>query len=455
MNNPSARFLRRHLVAVAAAIALTGSTAGLGTEFYVGPNGISSGPGTPTRPYDLKTALSGSVGHAGDTFWLAGGSYAIHHVDTQIHGRAGHPITFRQVQGQRAQLVGSLTVWGEGGYVIFRDFELCSGVPGRLSRQTHRGFHPTDLKNFLDAIQIYAPNCSFINLVVHDSVRSAFYSSHEATNTLIYGCLVYNTGWASPDNAEGHSFYLQGSGDVSDNIAFNSAGANFHIYDNGAGRSLENLKLDGNVAFGAGTLQAVRHYRDWIVGVDAPSLKADHIILSSNMGYLTCNSTTLPQVQIGREQSNGEVVLRDNYWPQELTLGKWATANISNAGVSTPAIKRKGTKVFVRPNRFTPGRATIVVYNWDKANKVAVDVSPVLSLGAHYEVRNGQDFFAAPVLNGIFDGHPLELPMTGLTVAKPMCDLKVPQPTGPTFNIFVLLSNTTHPNEGAAGLTRL
>jgi hypothetical protein len=98
-----------------------------------------------------------------------------------------------------------------------------------------------------------------------------------------------------------------------------------------------------------------------------------------------------------------------------------------------------GTKVFVRSNHYEPGRANIIVYNWENLNSVTVDVSSVLAPGGAYEVRNAQDFFAAPVLSGIFDGQPLELPMTGLTVAVPNGPLLTPPPTGPTFNVFILL----------------
>jgi len=104
--------------------------------------------------------------------------------------------------------------------------------------------------------------------------------------------------------------------------------------------------------------------------------------------------------------------------------------------------RTSGTKIFLRPNRYEPGRANIVVYNWDNSPRVAVDVRPVLDLGTAYEVRNAEDFFSPPVLTGTFDGQPLQLPMTGLTVAKPMAALRTPPPTGPTFNVFVLLPKT-------------
>src|SRR5207249_17090 len=115
-------------------------------DLYVAPNGMASGSGKKTAPYDLATALSGSVGQAGDTFWLRGGLYRVGHVVTQIHGTPGSPITFRGAPGERAQVVGSLNVWGAGG-VTFRDFELCGADTNRLSKQIGVGFHPTDITN--------------------------------------------------------------------------------------------------------------------------------------------------------------------------------------------------------------------------------------------------------------------------------------------------------------------
>lgn len=467
-------------------------------EFHVSPLGRPSGPGSKAQPYDLVTVLSDPIGKPGDTFWIHEGIYPIGHLDISMHGSPGRPITFRQAPGERAQVVGSMIVEGEIGYLVFRDFELYSGEVQRLSRQTGVGFKPTDVPNHVEGVQVGAPNISFINLIVHDSVASAFYTAEEATNTLIYGCLVYNTGWASPDNAEGHSFYLQGAGEISDCVAFNTTGANFHIYANGPGWSVQNLKVEGNVAFGAGTLQQVRNYRDWIVGVDKPSTTANNIVLKSNMGYAASNATTLTQVQIGRENVNGTITLSSNYWPLGLVLNNWSSATVSGnviapqnsdpvvdleqnltkltgrwngnyyySGASSREMFRvgptcddfgnwkkktgydaestctqgrlRGAKVFVRPNRYEAGRANIVVYNWDNSGKVAVDVRSVMSAGVPYEVRNAEDFFGPPVLTGVFDGQPLQLPMTGLSVAKPMAPFRTPAPTGPTFNVFVLL----------------
>src|SRR5712675_76224 len=146
-------------------------------DLHVTPNGHSFGSGTQDQPYDLVTALSGSVGKPGDTFWLHEGVYPIGNLETKLHGAPHQPITFRQMPGERVQVVGTLNLWDSIGFVIFRDFELYSGQVGRVSTQTGVGFKPTDLPNFTAGIQVYAPNFSFINLVVHDTVRSAFYTS--------------------------------------------------------------------------------------------------------------------------------------------------------------------------------------------------------------------------------------------------------------------------------------
>src|SRR5262249_53680326 len=50
-----------------------------------------------------------------------------------------------------------------------------------------------------------------------------------------------------------------------------------------------------------------------------------------------------------------------------------------------------------------------------------------------------------PVLSGTYDGNPLVLPMTGLSVATPV-GLSAPPPSGPEFNAFVLMS-TLGPGE--------
>ena len=232
-------------------------------------------------------------------------------------------------------------------------------------------------------------------------------------------------------------------------------------------------------------------------GRGCTGLYADDIVLKYNMGYLTPGLSAQPEVQVGRDSTNGSVVLTNNYLPMGLLMNNWTTARVSGNlfaprptnyalnlnqmlialsaewnnntyvrpnggqqvlldsvtygfagwqaatgfdGDSTFVVGGlQGTRIFVRPNLYEPGRANIIVYNWDNLDNVTVDVKFVLPLGSDFEVRNAQNIFAAPVLRGVFRGEPLQLPMTNLTVASPNGPMLAPPPTGPTFNVFVLL----------------
>ena len=101
-------------------------------------------------------------------------------------------------------------------------------------------------------------------------------------------------------------------------------------------------------------------------------------------------------------------------------------------------------KVTILPNAYEPGRATIVVYNWDGSATQAVDLTGVVSPGAAYEIRNAQNFYGPAVVSGTYAGGSVTLPMTGLTPATPV-GYAAPPSTGPAFGAFVVLSASVGP----------
>lgn len=470
-------------------------------DLYVATNGTPSGPGTMAQPYDLATAIS-SRGQPGDTFWLRGGTYTIGHINTTNQGAPGQSITYCELPGEHARVNGSLEFYGSSGNMILRDFELFSSDTNRVSSQTGVGFNPTDITP-LTGISSFVPSMSFINLIIHDATREGIYVSQQGSNDLIYGCVIYNNGWRSPDNAEGHGIYVQGEdGDreIDDDLVFNNAGVDLHIYENDTNYLyLAGITLNGNVAFNGGALQNVRLYRDIIVGVDPPALSADRIVFKNNLGYLPANPTNGVDdaCQIGREGINGGVAILNNYLPAGLEVNNWTIAAVSGNSIScettnfvvsldeaqatlsaawnnniyvVPATSQGflsdtdmltfaqwqsvtgydlnstyttetpgPNRTFIETNAYEPGRANIIVYNWTNQTNVAVDVSSALAYGTSFEVRNAEDYFAPPVVSGVFTNQVLNLPMTGLTVAVPNGPMLTPAPTGPTFNVFVLL----------------
>ena len=130
-----------------------------------------------------------------------------------------------------------------------------------------------------------------------------------------------------------------------------------------------------------------------------------------------------------------------------LTFSRWQTTtgldphSVYNASAPT------GVWSFVRPNKYEPGRAHIAIYNWDLNPVVNVDVSAALAVGAHYQVKDAENYYGAPVASGVYQGGTIAIPMTGLTVATPhgsacpiACNAPVTPPhTAPQFGAFVLL----------------
>jgi hypothetical protein len=98
--------------------------------------------------------------------------------------------------------------------------------------------------------------------------------------------------------------------------------------------------------------------------------------------------------------------------------------------------------VFVRPNRYEPGRATIVAYNWGRHPSVTADVTGALRVGARFDVHNVQDLFGPPVVTGTYAGGAIEIPMVGVTPPHPVgrAETASTASTGPFFDVFILTS---------------
>jgi hypothetical protein len=97
-------------------------------------------------------------------------------------------------------------------------------------------------------------------------------------------------------------------------------------------------------------------------------------------------------------------------------------------------------RVFVRSLApYVPGRGHIIIYNWGLAGSVPVDLSGLLASGDRYAVWNVQDLFAeSPVINDVYRGGTVNIPMTGVTPPTPLGGPRMPPRTGPEFDVFVV-----------------
>jgi len=124
-----------------------------------------------------------------------------------------------------------------------------------------------------------------------------------------------------------------------------------------------------------------------------------------------------------------------NSWPL------WQNTTHVDANSQYSSKAPTGAWTFVRPNKYESSRANIIIYNWDLSSYVSVDVSSVLKVGQQYVVQDAMNFYGPPVASGVYNGSPIAIRMTGLTLAPPVGNNIPFQPvhTAPVFGTFVLL----------------
>lgn len=428
-------------------------------EYYAAPYGSPGGDGSYAHPWDLATALAQPpVLQPGDTLWLLAGHYD-GPFTSSLTGDPASPILVRASPGARVTLDGGTayasTLQINGAYTWYWGFEVMRSDPDRQTDLS--GSSPSDLsRGSSNGVNVFGDHVRLINLVVHDDGQGfGFWTPAEDSE--IYGSLVYNNGWLGPDRGHGHAIYTQnlnGTKRIYDNILFNQFSYGIHAYTEGG--SIQGFDIAGNVWFNNGIIAGGQDTLkdNCLVGGLQPAAR---VTLRENAGW--AHSPTERSVRLGySDPGNQDVSLLDNYFVGSTVFARpWLTItmnantfysevsgniNLANYPDNTYVTSRpNGAKVIVRPNLYEPGRANIAIYNWDLAASVAVDVSTILTPGTPFELRNAQDFWGEPVLAGTYTGSPLIVPMQAWSAAAPLGFPVSPTPTGPEFNVFVLLTD--------------
>jgi hypothetical protein len=486
-------------------VATYGGTAGPAAVAVLGwfaaPAGSSTGDGS-RQPWDIQTALHGGNGRVqpGDTVWLRGGTYtSATPLSSTLTGTASAPVVVRQYPRERAILdakgATSSTNRGDflsvgGNYSTFWGFEVMDSDPNRS----------TDTRPNL--IVVNASHVKLINLTEHDG-GIGFYTFSAPVDIEISGCLVYNNGWQEAVFGNGHGIYAKStSGPVylRDNILFDQFGYGIHIFTIAGPDGLTNIHAEGNVSFNNGSVDANPANSPNANILFGGSEPVSNGTLVDNMTYFSPNVgvhnlligfgiTVNHDLTVRNNYAVGGLLLLDVGWWQSLTMTDnslfgsvsdmiwlrdstlsgfqlannryyrdssaqaWGYINtdygfagwqqVSGMGATDRAVTRDPAepKVFLRPNRYEPGRANLIIYNWTRQATVPVDLSGIVRVGDRYDVRNVQDFFGAPVLSGTYAGGPVGVPMTGVTPVPPIGGSPTPPPqTGPDFGVFVVTS---------------
>ncbi len=213
--------------------------------------------------------------------------------------------------------------------------------------------------------------------------------------------------------------------------------------DNGTLTVRDNLIIGGSIAL------SIRNWRDTIVAgnhlfaTTSDNRNADQSLVQlrqpleattawARNTYVDGTDQAHPfNVRIGPDDTDGGNLSFDG-WQK---IGVDDRASDYRAGWPTGAVVR------VRPNRYERGRAHLVIYNWDALSAVDVDLrSTGLQPGEGFEIRDAQNYFAPPVVRGVYTRELVSVPLDRRTVAQPVGDALLPSThTGPAFFVFVIL----------------
>jgi uncharacterized protein YjdB len=470
---------------------------------YVSPEGSSAGTGAIDRPWDLQTALSHpSSILAGDTIWLRGGTYR-GEFRSRLTGTATAPIVVRQYPGERATIDGSLTTergytWFWGFEVMSSDPNRVSSQSGsspsdlgdRVNAGITTGSSPG--VRFINLVVHDASNgIRFWTHAVDSEIYGAIlYNNGWQGPDRGHGHGIYTQ--------NGH--VTSSIKRIEDVISFNNFSTGMKAYGSG-NAYVTGYRVTGNVMFNNGSI-STKPGPEWniLLGQESGGRGLADIVASHNVAWH--DNATTRSFELGYNSINQDVVAEGNYvrglapikgfhrvtWrnntvvsdarivemilrsgqttanytsggnryfgstsspfrytpdggsAQNLSFAQWKSTTGLDGSSSHSTAAPSDLRVIVRPNKYESGRANVTVINPAGYGSVSVDLSSVLKTGDRFEVRNAQDFYAAPVAGGTYGGGSISLPMTGLSVAQPIGNAPVPAtPTGPELNVFVVL----------------
>lgn len=418
-------------------------------DWVVSATGSPGGAGTEEDPLDLATVLSSSGPVTpGARVLLQGGSYLGHFTST-VSGSADAPIQFIADRAERVILDSNIGGEGsgltiEGEWTEFHGLEITSSSDVRAER--------------VSGVTIYGANTKLINSVIYDTAQGvSFWTS--AVDSELYGNIIYNNGYNGATRGHGHAIYMQnneGTKRLANNIIFFGYGFGIHAYTEGG--SLRGFDIVDNTWFRAGASvpgSSVAGTSDGcLVGGLQPVARTK---LIGNHSWGPSNDARSTRIGWGGDVQNEDITLVDNYFVGRVGFqGHWESGTLEGNSFygelsgADPAIYPNntystalptGSRVVIQPNEYDPRRRDLIIYNWEELESIVVDLEEVLDQGQGFEIYSVFDLFGEPVVEGVYDGEEVEIPMGARPAVQPRGDdgaISGADDPGRLFGVFVV-----------------
>lgn len=367
--------------------------------------------------------------------------------------------------GSSVKTSGAVLDTSGSSYAWFWGLEITnSGHTTRISNQNTST--PGDIDIGGGIVDGCRAGCKYINNVVHN-VANGIGSFANENQSEFYGNLSFLNGWEYPygegNGGKGHGFYVQNltAGapvkKIKDNLSFLNFGYAMQAYTDEGG--IHNLQFEGNAFFESGNpVSTGPTYNILMGGGNAPFQGAKFFNNYTYVGQY--NGARRGSDVIGWSNSYcASPELRGNYFAagnfelsfncsSPMVSGNTFYSNFGRAA-SFPDntyynSRPTGLKTFVRRNEYETGRGTVIVYNWNRSDSVAVDISSLgLTAGQGYVVRDAENYNGAPVASGTYDGGSIVIPMTNTAVSPVFGSvLKQQTHTDREFGAFIIVPTT-------------
>ena len=428
---------------------------------------LGTGDGSDiAHPIDFQNCMNSTRVIAGDTLILLSGIYqGLFYCN--IGGDAANDVIIRSLNCYGADIDGGIIV--NKPYVTLQNIIFSNSDANRGSWTA-----PNGSVNRLTGIFLMNHDCNLINNITHDNgVGIAFYNA--AYNTLCYGNVSYNCGWADASLGGAQNIYFHGDNNIVKHNVF--AGAfkkTFAAYGNNG--SAVNTAITENVIFSRGTTLI----GSGNVATNLITFIGNHIIVGGlQCGYTFNQNGTITvtdnviwsQIAAGLTFTNFEnvTVLRNKvisggpplsgYQGQSITLtypliiGAYNFNNneYHHLGLITHFVNIEGvthynfaawqalghdvastydellpavneSHVYLNDYAATSCRkGMVVIWNWQELNTVDVDLTALGLVNGHtYTWRNAQDPLVDVDTFVYTAGVDVTFPMTGHSVAYPI-----------------------------------
>ena len=361
-------------------------------EFYITTKGSAKNTGTKEAPWDLESVVMGKQKvPPGSIVWVCGGKYALPKA-VNLSGTKEKPTHLRAYPGERATIDGGMQQIS-GSYLWIWDLEMSSF---KSDWRPKEAIGKTDFYKQMPGAKgpmnvTGGKGSKFINLVIHNNTMGIGYWKNVADSEM-HACIIYDNGLPGTDRPHGPGIYTQNMTQtprlITDNLVAGNFSTGMQMYGSKIDLMVNNFLVEGNVWF-------------------APRVEAKH------RNYILCGGGKSKDITIKNNFAYG-YSMRIGTEAKQVSEGN----TVIHASLGGPSqdknrvlTKGKNVEATIRPNKYDPRRANLIIINWPKGDTVQADLSSFLKKGDKFKIFNALDFYNKPLAEGQYNGTPVELPI--------------------------------------------